>query len=66
VRDLHGHVVAALGLSVAAGRWQRTARDQTRAVAAAAARCSELLRRRALRGDEPVAGADHDDLVRAL
>jgi DNA-binding IclR family transcriptional regulator len=48
IRDLHGHVVAALGLTVAAPRWRATARDQTRAVAAAAARCSELLRKRAL------------------
>jgi hypothetical protein len=48
VRDLDGRVVAAIGLSLAATRWPRTARDQTRAVAAAAARCSELLRRRAL------------------
>jgi DNA-binding IclR family transcriptional regulator len=48
IRDLHGHVVAALGLTVAAPRWRATAREQTRAVAAAAARCSELLRKRAL------------------
>jgi DNA-binding IclR family transcriptional regulator len=48
VRDLDGRVVAAIGLSLATTRWPRSARDQTRAVAAAAARCSELLRRRTL------------------
>jgi DNA-binding IclR family transcriptional regulator len=48
IRDLHGHVVAAIGLTVAAPRWAASARDQTRAVATAAARCSELLRKRAL------------------
>lgn len=54
IRDLHGHVVAALGLTVAAPRWRASARDQTRAVAAAAARCSELLRKRALTDSQHV------------
>jgi DNA-binding IclR family transcriptional regulator len=49
VRDLQGDVVAAVGLSLAAPRWQRSARDGTQAVIAAAERCSELLRRRSLR-----------------
>jgi len=48
VRDLHGHVVAAVGMSLSAARWQRAARDSTRAVVAVAERCSELLRHRAL------------------
>jgi IclR family KDG regulon transcriptional repressor len=50
VRDLQGHVVAAIGVTLAAAHWRATAREQTRAVAAAAARCSTHLRRRALHG----------------
>lgn len=48
VRALDGRVVAAIGLAMPATRWSRTARDSMRSVAAAAARCSELLRRRTL------------------
>jgi IclR family transcriptional regulator, KDG regulon repressor len=46
VRDGDGQVVAAIGVSLSSTRWPSAAREQTRAVAAAAARCSELLRRR--------------------
>jgi IclR family transcriptional regulator, KDG regulon repressor len=49
VRDLRGQVVAAVGMSLAAARWRQSARDGTRAVLAAAERCSESLRRRSLR-----------------
>ncbi|MCW2982442.1 MAG: IclR family transcriptional regulator, partial [Conexibacter sp.] len=36
VRDLHGRVVAAVAMSLPAGRWERSARDGTRAVLGAA------------------------------
>jgi DNA-binding IclR family transcriptional regulator len=46
IRDPRGEVVGAIGLTLPAPRWQRTAREHTRAVAAAAERCSAQLRRR--------------------
>src|SRR4051812_36723373 len=62
VHDPHGLVVAAVGMSLSAARWQRSARDSTRAVLAVAERCSDLLRHRALHRAE----ADRTGLATAL
>jgi DNA-binding IclR family transcriptional regulator len=63
IRDHQGAVVGAIAVTLPAPRWQRSARESTRAVAAAAERCSAQLRRRfagrfgiAERAVDPVAG----------
>jgi DNA-binding IclR family transcriptional regulator len=66
VRDAGGDVVAAIGVTLSVSRWTGTAREQTRAVVAAAARCSDLLRRRPSRALRHAPATAPETLVDAI
>lgn len=55
IRDSHGHVVAAVSMSVRADRWRGGTGEYTGALVAAAGRASELVRRRILQREQRLA-----------
>jgi IclR family KDG regulon transcriptional repressor len=55
IRDAHGAAIAAVGMSVPAERWRRSAQGYTRALVAAAGRTSELVRARILQREQGLA-----------
>jgi DNA-binding IclR family transcriptional regulator len=55
IRDARGAAIAAVGMSVPAERWRRSAQSYTRALVAAASRTSELVRARIRQREQDLA-----------